>query len=322
MAFTVFKITDMTRIVTIREGNDVQTCYTMDTTPQEVLKQSGIVLTAYDTVDFTGFEGKLGEISITRAFPVNIRCDGKHLIQMVTGGTIADVLQAAKITLGEHDLVNLPLEHAAEENDEVVITRQRFVTRHEEIELPYETLSIPSSLLKPGEQKVLTAGESGLRIDSYSQMFIDGNPEEEYLLGKDTIKEPVTEEILTGFASRPVSPLEFNVPFDENGEPSQYVKVLRSQRSAGYSASPGAKTASGRSAAVGHVAVNPKVIPYGTRLFIQSSDQKFVYGYAVAADTGTALAQGIIDVDLFYASYDESVLNGIRAVDIYILENE
>ena len=87
-----------------------------------------------------------------------------------------------------------------------------------------------------------------------------------------------------------------------------------------YSAGPGAWTASGRDAIPGHVAVDPDVIPYGTKLYIRTSDGSFLYGYAVAADTGVALNQGIIDVDLFFSTYEESCQFGKQLVDIYILE--
>ena len=76
----------------------------------------------------------------------------------------------------------------------------------------------------------------------------------------------------------------------------------------------------GLMAVEGTVAVDPEVIPYGSRLYIVSSDGSFVYGYAVAADTGTAIMDGIIDVDLFYDTYLESLLNGLRTVNIYVLE--
>ena len=68
------------------------------------------------------------------------------------------------------------------------------------------------------------------------------------------------------------------------------------------------------------VAVNPKVIPYGTRLYITSPDNRYVYGYAIAADTGTALTQGIVDVDLFFDSYQGSCQWGKKMVNIYILD--
>ena len=44
------------------------------------------------------------------------------------------------------------------------------------------------------------------------------------------------------------------------------------------------------------------------------------YGYAIAADTGTGLMDGVVDIDLFYDTYYESCLNGLRTVNIYILE--
>ena len=79
-------------------------------------------------------------------------------------------------------------------------------------------------------------------------------------------------------------------------------------------------SASGRRADVGHVAVNPNVIPYGSKLYITSADGSFVYGYAIAADTGTGLMNGVVDIDLFYETYLESCLNGVRYLNVYVLE--
>ena len=67
-------------------------------------------------------------------------------------------------------------------------------------------------------------------------------------------------------------------------------------------------------------AVRPEEIPYGSKLYIRSSSGSFIYGYAVANDTGSGLVDGLIDVDLFYDTYEESKLNSVRWVDIYILE--
>ena len=73
-------------------------------------------------------------------------------------------------------------------------------------------------------------------------------------------------------------------------------------------------------AITGHVAVNPNEIPYGSKLYITSANNHFVYGYAIAADTGTGLLADIVDIDLFYDTYAESVLNGRGIVNIYVLE--
>ena len=73
----------------------------------------------------------------------------------------------------------------------------------------------------------------------------------------------------------------------------------------------GGTTASGMAAAVGRVAVDPRVIPLGTRLYIEG------YGYAVAADTGGAIKGNRID--LFFETYDEAISFGRRKVTVYVL---
>ena len=67
------------------------------------------------------------------------------------------------------------------------------------------------------------------------------------------------------------------------------------------------------------VAVDPDVIPYGTLLYITSTDGRFVYGYAIATDTGIAVQKGEILVDLFYETYAESVINGAIQVNVYVV---
>lgn len=71
-------------------------------------------------------------------------------------------------------------------------------------------------------------------------------------------------------------------------------------------------TASGMMAQRGVVAVDPSVIPLGTRLYIPG------YGMAVAADTGGAIVGDRID--LCMESYGEAMNFGRRTVKVYILE--
>ena len=59
------------------------------------------------------------------------------------------------------------------------------------------------------------------------------------------------------------------------------------------------------------VAVDPRMIPYGTYLYIED------YGYAVAADTGTAIKGN--KVDLYFNSYKESCDWGLRQVNVTII---
>lgn len=82
--------------------------------------------------------------------------------------------------------------------------------------------------------------------------------------------------------------------------------------STAYSPLAGSHTASGSEVAVGLVAVDPSVIPLGTRLYIEG------YGYAYAADTGGAIVGNRID--LFFDSEWQCNQWGRRTVKVYILE--
>ena len=77
-------------------------------------------------------------------------------------------------------------------------------------------------------------------------------------------------------------------------------------------------TASGTKARVGAVAVDPKVIPLGTKLYIEYADGTGGYGYATAEDTGSAIKG--YRVDLFFNTYQECIQFGRRRVIVYVLE--
>ena len=81
----------------------------------------------------------------------------------------------------------------------------------------------------------------------------------------------------------------------------------------------GGTTATGAPAAFGRVAVNPNVIPYGTKLYICSPDGKVVYGYAIASDTGGACMRNTIIADLYYDTLSECYQIGVRTMNVYIL---
>ena len=86
-----------------------------------------------------------------------------------------------------------------------------------------------------------------------------------------------------------------------------------------YSAPKSAGTASGLRVAVGRIAVDPRVIPLGTKLYIESLDGSKDYGYAVAADTGSAIKNN--KVDLFFDTNREACNWGQRSVKVYVYKN-
>ena len=69
----------------------------------------------------------------------------------------------------------------------------------------------------------------------------------------------------------------------------------------------------------GIAAVDPKIIPLGTRLYIEDPNGKWNYGYAIAGDT-RAIKGNRIDICL--DTYAEAIQFGRRTLKVYILNNQ
>ena len=189
--------------------------------------------------------------------------------------------------------------------------------------VPTEIEEIPTSLFYRKQSKVMTLeeGHDGQDTVVYREKWIDGEWAETNEIERVNEAEMVpTVQKIYG-EQVPVS--GFVGPDVVDGVPVEGVAATYTgQRATGYSASATAKGASGRRLTYGTVAINPGVIPYGSLLYITSDDGKFVYGYAYAADTGTALVQGKAFIDLYYETYEESVENAVIPVTVYVLDDE
>lgn len=106
------------------------------------------------------------------------------------------------------------------------------------------------------------------------------------------------------------------IEFDENGLPTNYAYCMEGKSTAYYG---GYVTATGTKPQQGTVAVDPRIIPYGTEMWIVSLDGNYVYGYCRAEDTGGFIyfRNGAL-ADLYMYSYADACNWGWRGVRIYI----
>lgn len=98
------------------------------------------------------------------------------------------------------------------------------------------------------------------------------------------------------------------------GEPSRYSRslVMKASAYSAYDPGNGNYTYGGNLLRKGLVAVDPAVIPLGTRLFVPG------YGYAVADDIGGAIKGNRID--LAFDSHGEALNFGVQRVTVYVLD--
>ena len=76
-------------------------------------------------------------------------------------------------------------------------------------------------------------------------------------------------------------------------------------------------TATGTTVHWGTVAVDPRQIPYGTKMFIVSNDGKYVYGVSAAEDCGGSIKGNRID--LYMPTTKQCFAFGTRNCTIYFL---
>jgi 3D (Asp-Asp-Asp) domain-containing protein len=153
----------------------------------------------------------------------------------------------------------------------------------------------------------------------YRERRVDGVIESSEKIDQYITKAPVSEQVLAYGAGVPVSSLSAPEGYTVvDNVPSSYKYVIRNAICTAYS-SKGGRGASRLGLYAGTVAVNPNEIPYGSLMYITAADGSFVYGWAIATDTGIALMEGIIDIDLYYETYLESVLNGKKALNVYVI---
>lgn len=311
--------------VYITDNGITRELMTSETDVYAILRSASYQLGTNDKVSYEAAGSNTAYITIHRAFDVTVNVDGEAITVALIDGTVGDVLDKAGVTPGEYDELSCALTDKAYEGMEITVTRISYVTREDTSEIAYDTVYKDNSNLAVGTQTVVTAGVPGTRVTTVREKYVDGVLDEQELIGDEVTAEPVTEVIERGTAlAVPYSKMDDPEALTlVNGIPAQYSRVI-SGKSTAYTAARGAYTASGRIAEIGTCAVNPNVIPYGSKLYIVSQDGSKVYGYAVAADTGIALMDGTIAIDLYFGStqdhYYDSCAWGAVQVDIYVLE--
>lgn len=262
-------------------------------------------------------------IHVLRAFTVPVTADGQTTDLMATDETVGELLDEAGIEVGETDVVEPALDEVLERGDSVTLQRVEYVDYTTEETIPIETEYRESSLYyrNTDTQLVLEEGQEGLDLVTWREIWVDGELTETVEAGRETVVAMEPAVVKCYGEGAPVS--IFTGPEVVDGVPVEGVEtVYTSQRSTGYSASKTAKGASGQRLTYGTVAVNPNIIPYGTLLYITSDDGRFVYGYAYAADTGTAMMEGHAFIDLYYETYEESVTSAVVPVTVYVIDDE
>ncbi len=292
-----------------------KTVNTRARTVATVLRENGVTVKAFDEVT-PKLSAILKEGMIVRvrhAVPVTVKLNNQEIAMMSVADTVGGVLKDMGLQVKPVDKVR------PNKNDKVkagmkvevtLITSKCEVTKEP---VAYQTVTQEDPNLDYGKKVTVTQGKPGLLLRVTEVVLNGDQPVSRQVKLESTLSLPVNEVVTVGTKRKIARAMSttINVSRGERRGPAGRVLVMSATAYApNYGC--GSKCANGMRAQRGVVAVDPRVIPLGTRVYVEG------YGEAIAADTGGAIKGNRID--LCYNTPGECFQFGRRTVKVTILD--
>jgi len=271
-------------------------------TVEDILEKNDVKLGRQDVVQ-PGMDApvkKNMKIIVTRAFKVKVLADGQVKTIYTTPVSIQKAIAQAGFKLGEKDIVKTLPVAKVKPNQEIELIRVSEQEVKIEEPVPFGVERVDDPTLEKGLTKTVTPGKNGIARNTVRITFYNGQEGKREIIASEVLAQPQNKVLAMGSITE----------VSRGGDRMDFREAKFMQASA-YTYT-GYRTATGVNPAVGMVAVDPSVIPMGTRLYIEG------YGYARAADTGGAVKGD--KIDLFMEEYSQCVNWGRRMVKVYMLE--
>lgn len=271
--------------------------------PEEILAQAGIYLGPKD--EFRVKQGQKSSdpvtIEVYRAIPVTVLYNGKTEVILTGKPTVREVADALNIpqttrTIPGEDTRPTP-------NMQIKVVNVTEKTEDRELSIPRPIVRQSDGSLEKGIEGIFEEGRDGLKKAVMKVRYEDGVEISAEVLSEKVIAEPKPQVVHIG-TRETVNTYRGTLRF----------KRVMSMEATAYNPTDGAPhglTATGIPARQGIVAVDPDVIPLGSRVYVPG------YGLALAADTGGAIVGE--KIDLCMEGYDDAWNFGRRMVKVYIL---
>ena len=322
-ACSVLTQTAFAKTYVITDGDRVVTYTSFATDPGEILDEAGLELDELDTYITEGASG----ITINRALSIRVFYHGEEMTASSVGETVGELLARLNLDVETGDTLSHTPETEVWDGmelrvDKVICQRETYTAS-----VAYDTTYCNDASIPEGSREVLIAGEEGELRCTADVTYINGVETERKVLSEDLTISPITEVVAVGTGEETESSVDADaMPIIGDGyiqlptgEVLTYTHTDTVRATAYTHTDAGCDmiTATGTTVHKGTVAVDPRFIPYGTRMFIVSNDGEYIYGLATAEDCGGAIKRD--RMDLYFSTYDECMEFGWRTCTIYFL---
>jgi uncharacterized protein YabE (DUF348 family) len=299
--------------VTFNDGRVRSRFYTTQPNVGEALLEQGITLFLGDKVT-PGLSTRLSpgmRIYIERSAPVNITVDGRMIKTRTRRNTVGQVLAQEGIALMGQDFSRPSLQQDLSPDQFIEIVRVREVIEIEQELIPFEARWVPDPEMDLDTQELRQTGTTG-SIKKLTRVRYENGQEVWRELGDEWLDREPEDRLIAYGTQITVRTLD-----TENG-PIEYWRKIP-MLATGYSAATSGKapdhprygiTRSGLQAGYGIVAVDPKVVPLMTDLYVPG------YGPALAGDTGGKVLGKHIDLGF---DEDQPIPDIYEWRDVYVL---
>ncbi len=286
----------------------------------EFLGEAQIVLNSEDIVSYP-LDAMLDDgmiIEIARAFPVAVASEDKVTVVSLSGGTVGNALSKANILYDADD--ELSYKPYADLEPGQRISYASVETEYDTSYRPLyaQEIIVKDSSMYEGKSVTQQEGRDGTKQITQRITIKDGVEISRETVDQTVIAEAVDEVIRVGTRIRYQTSYLYEWRRYKAPPTEDMIAEVMYVECTAYTHT-GERTAKGTWPDLGTIAVNPKVIPYYSKIYVPG------YGYGTALDTGgfRHAESGMKNlVDLFFNSESECRRWGRkRNFKIYILKN-
>jgi uncharacterized protein YabE (DUF348 family) len=302
-------------IMVVEDGKQIK-LITYNTTFDSALKKAGVNIAVKDKVDKI-LSSKISNndvININHAINFKVHVDNKVLNITSAEKDMALMLYTEKIVINPNDKV-YPSIHSKLSSGQIInITRVKTQVINVKKPIDFKTVIKKEPGTLKTQSKVLQSGIKGEKSITLNVTYENGKEVTRKVVKEEVVKNPQSKILVQGTLSHvSYSRGEYSNTFSTSArsitvKATAYWAVDGVNNTYTFTGRKAVRNSNGYST----IAVDPKIIPLGSRLYVEG------YGYAIAADKGSGINGKFIDV--FFETRAEASNWGVKYLNVKMLD--